>query len=306
MDRRNNFDAIRLLAALTVMVSHAFALSGRPEPRPYAGLTLGTFAVFVFFAISGYLVSASWRSDPDIRRFLARRMLRIAPAYIIVIAVTEAFLRMTGIPEFTMNPLSASNGSLWTIPVEVECYLLFMLLAATVRHGAIAMVLLVLYLGTEGLFKQFAGFFALAALISEYPILGRRLATLAFVAAGLLMIFLSHVYYGVVLILVPLVIVAGNASWPVLREAGRHGDFSYGVYLYAFPVQQIAIMLLGPQQPYLLLFGITLSATSFFAWCSWRYVEYPALGLKRGLDKFRPARAVSEPALTQAQLTPAP
>lgn len=280
MGKHNNFDAIRLLAALAVMVSHAFALSGRPEPRPYAGLTLGTFAVFVFFAISGYLIATSWRNDPDIRRYIARRMLRLAPAYIIVVSLTEVFMRVRGIESFHMNPLPWVNGSLWTITLEVQCYLLFMALAATTRHGGLAMVAAVLYLGKDTYFEMFAGIFALAALISDYPMLRKRIATLTLVALGLLLILLGQIYYGIVFILVPLVIAVGNASWSLLREAGRYGDYSYGVYLYAFPIQQIVVMTLGPQQPYMLLLSLAIATTLLFAWLSWRYIEQPALELK--------------------------
>ena len=280
MGKQNNFDAIRLVAALAVMVSHAFALSGRVEPRPYAGLTLGTFGVFVFFAISGYLVSASWRNDPDIRRFLARRMLRIAPAYIVVVALAEVFMRARGIDTFNMNPLPWVNGSLWTITLEVQCYMLFMALAALTRHGSLAMIALALYLGKDTYFETFVGLFALAALISEYPALRKRVATLAFVSIGLLMILWSQIYYGIALIIVPVVIAAGNASWPCFRAAGRWGDFSYGIYLYAFPLQQIVIMLLGPEQPYVVLASLTFIATFIFAWLSWHYIEKPMLQLK--------------------------
>ena len=299
MGKQNNFDAIRLFAALAVMVSHAFALSGRIEPRPYAGLTLGTFAVFVFFAISGYLVSASWRNDPDIRRFLARRMLRIAPAYIAVVALAEVFMRARGMDTFKMNPLPWVNGSLWTITLEVQCYMLFMVLASVTRHGSLAMVALTLYLGKDTYFEMFAGIFAFAALISEYPALRKRVATLVFVSLGLLMIYWNQIYYGIVLIMVPIVIAAGNASWPYIRATGRWGDLSYGVYLYAFPVQQIIIMLLGPQQPYALLLSLALAATLVFAWLSWHYIEKPMLELKpkrAGIHRTREAPAAISPA----------
>jgi hypothetical protein len=59
-------------------VSHQYALSGRPEPIPFVG-TWGGLGVLVFFAISGYLVAASWHHDPSAPRFVARRLLRIWP-----------------------------------------------------------------------------------------------------------------------------------------------------------------------------------------------------------------------------------
>lgn len=303
MSKENNFDSIRLLAALTVMVSHAFALSGRVEPRPYAGLTLGTYAVFAFFAISGYLVSTSWRNDPNVRRFLARRMLRIAPAYIVVVALAEAFMRALGLATFEMNPLPWVNGSLWTITLEIQCYMLFMALAVFTRHGSLAMIAATLYLGKDTYFEMFAGLFALAALISEYELLRRRAATLSFVSIGLIMILWDQLYYGIALVMVPVVIAAGCASWPGLRATGRRGDFSYGIYLYAFPVQQIVIMLLGPQQSLLLLLALTFAATFVCAWLSWHYIEKPMLALKpkREADVTTPLAKPKEPTRLPSQ-----
>ena len=61
-DRRNNFDALRISAALAVLVSHAVPLTeGSRIPQPLVVLSrgqtdLGSVAVLVFFVISGYLV----------------------------------------------------------------------------------------------------------------------------------------------------------------------------------------------------------------------------------------------------------
>ena len=57
-DRANNFDVLRLVAAVMVLVSHSFALSGQGEPH-LGGLALGTLGVVVFFGISGFLIARS-------------------------------------------------------------------------------------------------------------------------------------------------------------------------------------------------------------------------------------------------------
>ena len=67
-NRENNFDAIRLVAALLVLVSHSFYLTGRSF-EPWQQITqfdtLGGLAVGIFFIISGFLVTASYQSDPN-------------------------------------------------------------------------------------------------------------------------------------------------------------------------------------------------------------------------------------------------
>src|SRR5690348_17744391 len=83
--RSNNFDAVRLLAALSVVFSHSFLIAeGSEASEPFIWLTgnqciLGLVGVFVFFVISGYLVTESWVRSPMPGRFALRRFLRIYP-----------------------------------------------------------------------------------------------------------------------------------------------------------------------------------------------------------------------------------
>jgi peptidoglycan/LPS O-acetylase OafA/YrhL len=147
------FDFVRTAAALAVLVSHQFALTGRPEPSLFSAHSLGGIGVLVFFAISGYLVSQSWERDPNIWRFALRRMLRIWPALAVVtllcafvlgplvstLPATEYFgsgetwaylkamkftvrYQLPGVFEGNPYP-NAVNGSLWTIRIEVDWYL---------------------------------------------------------------------------------------------------------------------------------------------------------------------------------------
>ena len=160
-DHRNNFDAIRLAAALGVLYSHSFPLHGSADPKFMTLSTLGTFWVYVFFAMSGFLVTRSWLSDPHILRFLLRRALRIFPALIGVVLLsalvlgplvtdlsptaylthrtTYGYLRngfllivyvLPGV--FTHNPYPlAVNGCLWSLPVEFFMYCLVLLFGLT-------------------------------------------------------------------------------------------------------------------------------------------------------------------------------
>src|ERR1700749_4903885 len=83
--RHNNFDALRLVAAIFVIFSHSFLIAEGTQNNEWLILLtgnqsiLGLTGVFVFFAISGFLVTQSFEQSPNPRHFLAKRALRIFP-----------------------------------------------------------------------------------------------------------------------------------------------------------------------------------------------------------------------------------
>lgn len=157
---KNNFEFLRIFAALAVLISHHFPLSNLGEPSIPGVISLGGVAVMIFFSISGFLVTQSWLSDRNAFRFLLRRFLRIWPALTMVVflsvfvlgpilsslSISEYFLHkatwdylknilmkihflLPGV--FTDKPGGAAvNGSLWTIPFEVRCYIALGILGA--------------------------------------------------------------------------------------------------------------------------------------------------------------------------------
>ena len=158
----NNFDFLRLSAAMMVLYSHQFALLGHAQPTALLGISFGELGVCIFFSISGYLVTQSWTRDPNVIRFAAKRVLRIWPGLFIatcfgalvigLIATDLPWLAYLLSPEmhgyFTSLRMKmqfslpgvflgipfphAVNGSLWTIPLEVSCYIA-LLIAGIIR-----------------------------------------------------------------------------------------------------------------------------------------------------------------------------
>ena len=163
MDRQNNFDLLRLLAALSVIFSHAFLLAENSQDRdPLMILTggqaiLGLAGVFVFFTISGYLVTQSFEHTRPPLLFLAKRGLRIFPGLIACLLVcalaigplvTELPLaeylarrqtwlfvlhnavldveynRLPGVAFAATNIGGIVNGPLWSLPCEALLYLM--------------------------------------------------------------------------------------------------------------------------------------------------------------------------------------
>ena len=153
--RDNNFNLIRMLAASSVLVSHAFPLAGylRREPFSGIGITLGSMAVLVFFSLSGFLIAKSCDQAKSAAEFWFARFLRLVPALFVSLVVTAYVLGpiVTALPPlnywlrpytaryvlsflafshqdtlpgvFATNPFpGAVNGSLWTLRIEVGCY----------------------------------------------------------------------------------------------------------------------------------------------------------------------------------------
>ena len=81
----NNFDFLRLVAALSVVFSHSWLIAygtQRDEPLVWGThnqCSLGLVGVFVFFVISGYLVTESFCRNPKPGGFVLRRAARIYP-----------------------------------------------------------------------------------------------------------------------------------------------------------------------------------------------------------------------------------
>ncbi len=86
------FDVIRLVAALLVIFSHSFTTTGHKEPIPIhlgkLGVTWGHVGVAIFFVTSGYLVTESWHRRPEGGGYALKRLLRIWPAFLVVILLS--------------------------------------------------------------------------------------------------------------------------------------------------------------------------------------------------------------------------
>ena len=75
-------------------------------------------------------------------------------------------------------------------------------------------------------------------------------------------------------------------------------DLSYGVYIYAFPIQQLLVICGLVKLNPLVLFVFSTIATLPLAALSWFLVEKRAMSLKARLKQKRSAPAVPEPAAT--------
>ena len=323
----NNFDFVRIVAATCVLIGHHFVFTGQGEPTFFSLHSLGTAAVLVFFSLSGYLVTKSWHTDPNVLRFAARRVLRIWPALTLVVVfvtlvvgplVTIVPLReyfthsvfldyfntfflqvryvLPGV--FETNPHAWTvNGSLWTIPLEVRCYLVLAVLGllGAMKRRSIFLLIAAAYFawyvyksspdlrGAVHYGRELSTYFVAGAVwyCFEGSWKKRPLLYLALVLSAAAAMQLAGWRYTALLIALPyLVLWFGSASTPFLRRAGRWGDPSYGLYLFAFPIQQSVIFFAYPQMGFISTLLTAFASTVVIAYMSWHWVEKPALRLK--------------------------
>jgi peptidoglycan/LPS O-acetylase OafA/YrhL len=327
---------LRLAAASLVLVSHSFPLTGRHEPL--APHTLGKVGVEIFFAISGFLVTKSWLGDPSWRRYLVKRARRIFPGLIGAVLVTAlvigpifssispvAFFTSGAPPSYTVsnvllapqwvlatvfssNPDHAANGSLWTLPVEMRAYIILAifgtgLLARRTVIGVTAALVFGLNIGGNlSPSLQLMSVFVAGSLLY---LLRDRIVLRVDIAAGMLVLWLAAFTTPLataagMLALPYLVACAAYCTPPGLRRLVAKGDVSYGVYLYAFPIQQSIVALLGPIAP-LGLAALAAPIVWLAGFASWRLVELPILHRPRKTAGTHPAKGqvptIAQPAV---------
>lgn len=345
----NNFNLLRLVAASSVIFSHAYDItSGLHDPLSAGiGYSAGWVAVSAFFSMSGYLIYKSALRTPSAADYMAARCLRILPGlWTMLIITTLALSSITALslvdylgtsetweyifgnaimymPRYELpgvflgNPLAGViNGSLWTLRFEFTCYILvialsvsgffsrerwFRLFAVVTVAGYLAFIAHALLTNAtqSALFdgNSAAKFHRLGLAFLLGMFFARYRDGMPVSWAMLLGVYLAAAVLWPTPLFQPALIAAiavtcfkiAFAPMPSLDWAKTMPDVSYGVYIYAFPVQQVFAYAF-PQWSPLQNSLASLPATLLPAILSWYLVEKPALRLK-GKFVFTRARA---------------
>jgi peptidoglycan/LPS O-acetylase OafA/YrhL len=168
----NNFDLLRLIAATEVIFDHSIHHLHIPASNLGYHILYLFPGVKMFFVISGYLISASFERNNSLRDYFRNRALRIFPGLWACVIVTIIVISITGVSFFNKQVIAwlpsqfvaliytpqflshygfgSYNGSLWTIPIELQFYLLLPLIYLSVpkKHlNRVFFALLIIFAG---------------------------------------------------------------------------------------------------------------------------------------------------------------
>ncbi|GAB7182563.1 hypothetical protein ATKI12_2394 [Kitasatospora sp. Ki12] len=352
----NGMGALRLLMAVAVIFSHAPGLAhGGDYPGIHFSrgqTSLGPMAVCGFFVLSGLLITRSARRL-SLGRFMWHRLLRIMPAFWFCLLVTafvvapllarREHMSMStlfnhptgpigyllsnwslGIDQWGIADLLSKNvhpyaldGSLWSLGLEMLCYLTVAALAAIGVLKRARWFVLVLVLGAyvHLVLLAFdyphlqAPFYAPVHKVWTLPLIGwvsaDQLIPLMFIfglgaaaelyrerlpinaplaVLSLVTVVVTARYGAFVIIGVPafaylILWCALRAPRPITR-IGSRADLSYGIYIYGYIAQQCLTAYGWNRWGLAAYNAITVVLTVIAAAFSWYVVEKPALKLK--------------------------
>lgn len=328
----SGFDYMRIGLAIAILCWHTiYTLHGEAAERTYWAewrAVLGGLLP-MFFILSGFLVAGSLVRAGSIGKFLSLRALRLYPALAVEVLLSALILGplLTKAPLsdyfssaqfwayfhnivgyityplpglFTTNPVpNVTNVSLWTIPFELECYILLTVVVLFGLHSRRALLL--------------AGLIALVAyktwVLARLPDVWQsaapqgRLLVASFVAGVLAFLYRDRIPWRFGLFAVALVLQlvftrdAATAYLAVIPTAYvtvylgllnprkytflMRGDYSYGLYLFAFPIQQTYAQLFAQHRVGWMSIAFSLCLGLAYAAFSWHCIEKPVLRRKK-------------------------
>lgn len=301
--RNNNFGVLHMLAAVFVLYGHQCALLGQASPLIF-GSQIQAIGVKIIFLISGYLIMKSlFAQDGSVLKissiYATKRIGRLYPELIFCVLITALvvgpiFTELSfaeyfsgsavrnyilhniclfinyGLPGvFMNNPYQgAVNGSLWTMPVEVFTYVIFLFFGILIKklkmskhsYGVFTSLICVIFLVKIAFFPEarlvIYGTDWMAALnVIPYMLVGGIFyfydvkKYLNIQLALCIFLGLSSIYFNtevinefLCLLAMPyLVFSLGMEKEQKLRLRFVKGEYAYGVYLWGFVVQQCLI-----------------------------------------------------------------
>lgn len=341
--RVNNFDLIRFFAALQVVYGHS--LTHLKIENYLVHFFYGFLKYFpgvpIFFTVSGFLIFWAYDRNPNIKKYALNRVLRLYPALYVCLIITIILL-LYSYPDNLLNNQSfytwlfaqltifqfytpeilrfwgvgTPNGSLWTIAVEVQYYILVPVIFLIMRKMKNWVVLLTLVTASilanfslnlmpENIIQKLAFVSIVPYLFnfligSIFYIFWNKLGKLvqnnfikwALAYAVFVLIFdvvfefnltsyhITNIFQPISMVILSCLVLSFAFSINTLSERFlKHNDISYGIYIYHMLVVNTLVTLGYIRDvKYLIL---TFAITVILGYISWIFIEKPALSLKK-------------------------
>jgi peptidoglycan/LPS O-acetylase OafA/YrhL len=329
--RDNNLNLLRFTAATAVVYAHSFGVLSQTSSELFYslfGIGLGDIGVDAFFIVSGFLVAKSF-CGKDLRHFVWARIMRIYPALwvssLLFVAVIGLFVSPLPATEFwtrhdtltyllknasmlpgfgagTALPYAFDathtefNTSLWTLPHELQMYMLLSLLGVVGALRFPIVVVGVACIGAIGFVSDLFGWFhwldidrarfifmffcgSSLYLLRERVRMSGMYAVAGLVALTAVAVLTSnHQLHRLVwaAVLPFLTLWLGFVPGGRIRRFNELGDYSYGVYILSCPIQFFLADRYGSLSP-LSLFVISMMVVVPLAIISWHCLESRAL-----------------------------
>lgn len=313
MKASNNFDLIRLLAATQVALVHILRHSGFEVPEEATYFP----GVPIFFFISGYLIDGALARNGNLWDYLRNRALRLYPGLATATLASTLFMAAAGY--FSIKWIAGQltffqwwvpygmggyglgnpNGALWSIAIELQFYLIAPLVFANQRFVPYALAfflamnvaIMATYDGFHVILMTYLPWvymFLTGAYLRQNKALRASILRLpGYVFAMLIAwVFVSSHWlptdnWITPLQFIPMALVVLKAAYSAPGLADRllrRNDYSYGIYIFHIPILSVFYHAGWSGWP---LAAVAVPLTIFIAVASWRYIERPALRLKR-------------------------
>ncbi|MDR6463013.1 acyltransferase [Chryseobacterium sediminis] len=349
----NNFDLIRLLAALQVVFTHSVHhLEIKGMIGEFGDMFVYYFpGVPIFFTISGFLIYWSFdRNSDNITKYFKNRLLRLYPALWFCLLITIVLLlydaqhpflilkakefwlwiigQLTIFQFWTPDILrfwgvSAPNGSLWTIVIEIQFYifvpvLYFLLKTFKEKKFLVILTFIIISLAFNIYFAQFPDGTMINKLagITVFPYLynflfgvlsyiywdkikgvveNKGLLWISFYIAYIVIFgnwlgndlnsyFLRSPYHLISNIILVFVVLSASFTYnSISGKLLKHNDISYGIYIYHMLIINLLVQRKMFADTQYLI--LAFISTIILASVSWFFVEKKFLKFKNSNKK---------------------
>ena len=355
ISRDNNFDLLRLFAALQVVIYHGLFHLELGRFSNLSGFIDYFPGVLMFFTISGFLIFSSYSRNKNLKQYIVNRVLRIYPGLWLCFLITLILLlgfnviNFSQLFSFTMAKWTIAqltffqfwtpdllrswgvhtpNGSLWTIPVEVQFYVFlpfiivcfkrlrlvykfafFIIISILFNNYLISMMgknMSELINLSKNSLLPYLYCFLTGSLIYQYWnflkrfIEGKALFWLILFFAFCLATDTKPAYYPIGLLqlvsnlILSILTISLAFTLPDFGKILKGNDISYGVYIYHMLVIN-SLLSLGYVGKFQFLL-VTIFITVIISTISWMLVERKALLLKNRITQTTLSRPISKKA----------